>query len=64
MNRIAAKSKFPREDVKNVNRNTEARPMPLTIPILAQVSCTEAIRGHVNRAVQSVAKPGEAPATA
>src|SRR5438067_11715254 len=26
MNRIAAKSKFPREDVKNVNRNTEARP--------------------------------------
>ena len=26
MNRIAAKSKFPREDVKNVKRNTEARP--------------------------------------
>src|SRR5712664_4780280 len=38
--------------------------MPLTIPILAQVSCTEAINGQVNRAVQSVVKPREAPATA
>src|SRR5258708_9191997 len=38
--------------------------MPLTIPIRAQVSWTEAINGHVNRAVQRVVKPREAPATA
>src|SRR3977135_878811 len=38
--------------------------MPLTMPIRAQVSCTEAIHGHVNKAVQSVVKPREAPATA
>src|ERR1700704_909554 len=38
--------------------------MPLTIPMRAQVSWTEAINGHVNRAVQSVVKPREAPATA
>src|SRR5712664_656760 len=38
--------------------------MPLTIPIRAQVSCTEAINGQVNRAVQRVVKPSEAPATA
>src|SRR5438105_2124481 len=38
--------------------------MPLTIPILAQVSRAAIINGNVNKAVQSVAKPSEAPATA
>src|SRR5258706_15907099 len=34
------------------------------MPILAQVSCTEAINGQVNRAVQRGVKPKDAPATA
>ena len=38
--------------------------MPLTIPILAQVSKTAIINGKVNKAVHSVAKPSDAPATA
>ena len=38
--------------------------MPLTIPIRAQVSCTATIKGKVNNAVQRVAKPNPAPATA
>src|SRR5437588_7130914 len=38
--------------------------MPLTIPILAQVSRAAIINGKVNKAVHSVAKPSEAPATA
>src|SRR5712671_1991639 len=36
--------------------------MPLTMPILAQMNCTAAIIGSVTGAIQSVAKPNDAPA--
>jgi hypothetical protein len=38
------------------------RPLLVTMPILAHISCREAIRGKDKRAVQRVAKPNLAPA--
>lgn len=42
-------------------RITPANPRPVTIPIRAQTSCTETIKGKVNNGVQSCEKPNLAP---
>src|SRR6059058_934274 len=48
-------------------RVIEAAIAPMSVPalmVLAQTNCTDAIRGSVTIAVQSVAKPSDAPAVA